>query len=165
MHGMPWLEPLLCSAPTWGGVLFAERLNKKLLFKKNKITNKAKAFRCGSAGRAARVCGEKHRACSPGATCPPATPPITPAFPAMLRQVSPCESLRRSPVRSPGMQASDRCVDTYWLYISIYVCMYVYIYIYIHIGIPFGDHPLELERYREHQCGPCARMTRTSREV
>ena len=31
--------------------------------------------------------------------------------------------------------------------------------------IPFGDHPLKLERYREYEPGPCARMTRTNREV
>ena len=30
--------------------------------------------------------------------------------------------------------------------------------------IPFGDHPLKLERHREDQHGPCARMTRTNRE-
>ena len=30
--------------------------------------------------------------------------------------------------------------------------------------IPFGDHPLKLERYREDLHGPCARMTRTNRE-
>ena len=30
--------------------------------------------------------------------------------------------------------------------------------------IPFGDHPLTLERYREYQHVPCARMTRTTRE-
>ena len=33
------------------------------------------------------------------------------------------------------------------------------------VWIPFGDHPLKLERYREDQHGPCARMTRTNREV
>ena len=44
--------------------------------------------------------------------------------------------------------------------------MYVYVYIYIYIlWIPFGDHPLKLERCREDQHGPCARMTRTNREV
>ena len=32
-------------------------------------------------------------------------------------------------------------------------------------GIPFGDHPLTLERYREDLHGPCARMTCTHREV
>ena len=32
-------------------------------------------------------------------------------------------------------------------------------------GIPFGDHPLKLERYREDLYGPRARMTRTHREV
>ena len=31
--------------------------------------------------------------------------------------------------------------------------------------IPFGDHPLKLERRREDKHGPCARMTRTHREV
>ena len=31
--------------------------------------------------------------------------------------------------------------------------------------IPFGDHPLKLERCREDQHGPCARMTRTHGEV
>ena len=31
--------------------------------------------------------------------------------------------------------------------------------------IPFGDHPLKLERYREDYHGPCARMTRINREV
>jgi len=31
--------------------------------------------------------------------------------------------------------------------------------------IPFGDHPLNLEQYREDEHGPCARMTRTNREV
>ena len=30
-----------------------------------------------------------------------------------------------------------------------------------HCMIPFGDHLLNLERYREYQHGPCARMTRT----
>ena len=29
----------------------------------------------------------------------------------------------------------------------------------------FGDHPFKLERYREYQHGPCARVTRTHREV
>ena len=33
------------------------------------------------------------------------------------------------------------------------------------IRIPFGDHPIKLERYREDLHGPCARMTRTNREV
>ena len=33
------------------------------------------------------------------------------------------------------------------------------------VRIPFGDHPLKLERYREDSHGPCARMTRTNREV
>ena len=33
------------------------------------------------------------------------------------------------------------------------------------VRIPFGDHPLTLERYREDWHGPCARMTRTDREV
>ena len=28
--------------------------------------------------------------------------------------------------------------------------------------IPFGDHPLNLERYREYSHGPCARITRTN---
>jgi hypothetical protein len=31
--------------------------------------------------------------------------------------------------------------------------------------IPFGDHPLGLERYRGNQHGPCAGMTPTTREV
>ena len=31
--------------------------------------------------------------------------------------------------------------------------------------VPFGDHPLKLERRREDSHGPCARMTRTNREV
>ena len=31
--------------------------------------------------------------------------------------------------------------------------------------IPFGDHSFKLERCREDQHGPCARMTRTHREV
>ena len=31
--------------------------------------------------------------------------------------------------------------------------------------IPFGDHPLKSERYREDSHGPGARMTRTNREV
>ena len=31
--------------------------------------------------------------------------------------------------------------------------------------IPFGDHPLKLERCREDKHGPCARMTHTNREV
>ena len=31
--------------------------------------------------------------------------------------------------------------------------------------IALGDHPLNLERYREDYHGPCARMTRTNREV
>ena len=30
------------------------------------------------------------------------------------------------------------------------VCIYIYIYIYIYARIPFGDHPLKLERYREY---------------
>ena len=30
--------------------------------------------------------------------------------------------------------------------------------------IPFGDHPFKLERRREDQHGPCARMTRAIRE-
>ena len=34
-----------------------------------------------------------------------------------------------------------------------------------YIWIPFGDHPSKLERYREDEHDPCARMTRTSREV
>jgi len=33
------------------------------------------------------------------------------------------------------------------------------------VRIPFGDHPLTLERCREDYRGPCARMTRTNREV
>ena len=33
------------------------------------------------------------------------------------------------------------------------------------IWIPLEDHPLKLERYREDEHGPCARMTRTNREV
>ena len=49
---------------------------------------------------------------------------------------------------------------------SYYMYMYIYIYICIHVyWIPFGDHPLKLERYREDWHGPCARMTRTNREV
>ena len=39
-----------------------------------------------------------------------------------------------------------------YIYIYVYVCIYIYIYIsyiYIYIWIPFGDHPLKLERYRE----------------
>ena len=35
----------------------------------------------------------------------------------------------------------------------------------MHSWISFGDHPLKLERCREDQHGPCARMTRTHREV
>jgi hypothetical protein len=31
--------------------------------------------------------------------------------------------------------------------------------------IPFGDYPLQVERYREDQHGPCAKMTRADREV
>ena len=31
--------------------------------------------------------------------------------------------------------------------------------------IPFGDHLLKLERYREDYHGPCTRMTGTHREV
>ena len=34
-----------------------------------------------------------------------------------------------------------------------------------HKRIPFGDHPLKSERCREDLHGPCARMTRTNREV
>ena len=34
-----------------------------------------------------------------------------------------------------------------------------------HPWMPFGDHRLKLERHREDQHGPCARMTRTTREA
>ena len=35
----------------------------------------------------------------------------------------------------------------------------------IYVWIPFGDHPLKLERYREDYHGQCARVTRTNQEV
>ena len=75
------------------------------------------------------------------------------------------------------------------LYIYIYICLFIYVHIYVQLAlhkswrpdltfhilltfvlrprarISFGDHPLISERYREDQHGPCARMTRTHREV
>ena len=58
------------------------------------------------------------------------------------------------------------CLSTF-SYIYIYICIHIHIYEanlseQICLGIPFGDHPLELERYREDQYGPCARMTRAN---
>ena len=59
----------------------------------------------------------------------------------------------------------------YNMCIYLYVCIYIHIIRYIYImtmvtrWIPFGDHPLNMERCREYEYGPCSRMTRTHREV
>ena len=61
--------------------------------------------------------------------------------------------------RSWGAGEGGASSDTYiYIYIYVYMCICVYVYmcmcicicIYIYIyRIPFGDHPLNLERYRE----------------
>ena len=69
-------------------------------------------------------------------------------------------------------------IVTYVSYIYTYVTISTYVYTHIRTAQALnpkapksptlresGDHPIKLERYREDWHGPCARMTRTNREV
>ena len=57
-----------------------------------------------------------------------------------------------------------RCNVRTIAYAHLHIYADIRSYTRIYARIPFGDHPLNLERYREDQHGLDARMTRTNRE-
>ena len=54
---------------------------------------------------------------------------------------------------------------TMTILLMIMLVMIVTIILVLIARIPFGDHPFKLERCREDEHGPCARLTRTNREA